>query len=103
MSPMPRNPENPRVGTSFRLPVELVDALDQVADARMLGRSKLVELLLIDALARLPEIDGPQPPGVVCGNCGFRVDDHCDRHTIPCCPGTCDISPTAGFREVEQP
>lgn len=81
-----------RIHMTARLPVELVDALDQVAEARMLGRSKLVELMLLDGLARLDAVETPRSP-LLCSNCDLPVAEHCDQHTIPCCPGSCDVSP----------
>jgi hypothetical protein len=92
---MPRNPHNGRITISTRLPVELVDSLDAVAEARIMGRSKLIELLLIDGLTRLDPVH-VRTTRLGCSNCGHRLDDHCDQHQVPCCPGTCDVSPTEG-------
>lgn len=55
----PRNADNKRHSTALRLPADLLDALDTEATDRMLGRNKLVELLLRDALGRL------HPPSLV--------------------------------------
>lgn len=55
---MPRNPDNARVSTTLRLPAELLDRLDAEAEARVLGRTKLVELLLRSGLDSLPPVDG---------------------------------------------
>lgn len=101
---MARNPDNARITVTLRLPVELVDSLDLVAEARILGRAKLVELLLMDGLQRLDPVEsGTRRSG--CSNCGFAIVDHCDVHHVPCCPGSCDVSPTAsvtpGFTTVE--
>ena len=50
----PANPANDgRITTSFRIPVELRDALDQVCEDRLIGRNLLVTRLLMDGLQRL--------------------------------------------------
>lgn len=61
----------------------------------MLGRSKLVELLLIDGLMRIGPVDVPLDPAVHCSNCGVAISEHCDVHQIPCCPGKCDAPITS--------
>lgn len=51
----PRNPNNARHAFQVRLPSELIDQLDREAEARFLGRNKLIELLLRDGLERLAD------------------------------------------------
>lgn len=50
-----RNPDNDRHQATFRLPGDLLERLDHESERRVLGRSKLVEILLRDGLDRLPE------------------------------------------------
>lgn len=58
----PRNPANGRHQATFRIPGDLLERLDHEADVRVIGRSKLVELLLRDALDRLPPMPDIAPP-----------------------------------------
>lgn len=53
---MPRNPENERVTATFRCPPALLDRLTTEADKRVMGRSKLIELLLERGLAALSPV-----------------------------------------------
>jgi metal-responsive CopG/Arc/MetJ family transcriptional regulator len=53
----PRNPANERVSTSIRIPSDLLDEVDRVAAQRILGRARLIELLLRDGLDRLAALD----------------------------------------------
>lgn len=52
----PRNPANARHATQVRLPAELLDRIDEEARVRVLGRNRLIELLLRLALDHLPPL-----------------------------------------------
>lgn len=64
---MARNPANTRHVCTFRLPSDLVERLDSEAAARVLGRSKLVEMLLrrgLDSLDPAPTGDDTRPTSI---------------------------------------
>lgn len=58
---MPRSPDRKRHSTTVRLPADLLDRLDSVAEDRVIGRGKLIELLIRRGLDQLAEVTEATP------------------------------------------
>lgn len=57
---MPDRPKPDQNRTSIKLPADLQAELEAAAAARLLGRDRLIEVLLRDGLARLTPIEDLQ-------------------------------------------